>query len=206
MDEAIEWLKRCPNPHDEPCELEIRPVFSADDFGAEFTPELREQEASIRAKAIGLESPHFENGRAMTIAGLNETYTSETRNNIPKQWDRFAPQLGKVPGQVDKTAYGVCWNFQPNCGFDYLTGVEVANPTDLPANYRTVKLDSRRYIVFVHRGRISALPNTLEKIHKEWMPDCGLKLAKAPVFERYTERFDPQTGNGEVEIWVPLEA
>lgn len=51
MDEAIEWVKRCPNPHDGPSEIEIRPVFEADDFGAEFTPELREQEARIRAQA-----------------------------------------------------------------------------------------------------------------------------------------------------------
>jgi hypothetical protein len=50
MDEAIEWLRRCPNPHDEPCEVELRPVFEAEDFGAEFTPELREQEERLRAQ------------------------------------------------------------------------------------------------------------------------------------------------------------
>ena len=49
MDEAVEWLKRA--PFDGGTELEIRPVFEADDFGAEFTPELREQEARIRAEA-----------------------------------------------------------------------------------------------------------------------------------------------------------
>jgi len=51
MDEAIEWLKRCPNPHNETCEVEIRPVFEPDDFGKEFTPELREQEDRIRAES-----------------------------------------------------------------------------------------------------------------------------------------------------------
>ena len=51
MDEAIEWLKRCPNPHDEVTEVEIRPVFEAADFGAEFTPELREQEERLRKQA-----------------------------------------------------------------------------------------------------------------------------------------------------------
>src|SRR6188474_1819755 len=48
MDEAVEWLKRCPNPHNEESEVEIRPVFEAEDFGAEFTPELREQEQRLR--------------------------------------------------------------------------------------------------------------------------------------------------------------
>jgi hypothetical protein len=48
MEEAVEWLKRCPNPMMSESEIEIRPVFEAADFGAEFTPELREQEARIQ--------------------------------------------------------------------------------------------------------------------------------------------------------------
>ncbi|HEX6536186.1 MAG TPA: YciI family protein [Gemmatimonadaceae bacterium] len=51
MDEAIEWVKRCPNPMEGESEIEIRPVFEADDFGAEFTPELRAQEEQLRAQA-----------------------------------------------------------------------------------------------------------------------------------------------------------
>ena len=48
MDEAIEWLKRCPNPMEGESEIEIRPVFEVDDFGDELTPELREQDARLR--------------------------------------------------------------------------------------------------------------------------------------------------------------
>jgi hypothetical protein len=48
--EAIEWVKRCPNPHPGESEIEIRQIFEAEDFGAEFTPELREQEERIRAQ------------------------------------------------------------------------------------------------------------------------------------------------------------
>lgn len=49
-EEAIEWVKRCPNPMPQDSEIEIRQVFEAEDFGAEFTPELREQEERLRAK------------------------------------------------------------------------------------------------------------------------------------------------------------
>jgi hypothetical protein len=49
-EEAIEWLKRCPNPHNEEADVEIRQIFEAEDFGAEFTPELRAQEERIRAQ------------------------------------------------------------------------------------------------------------------------------------------------------------
>jgi hypothetical protein len=50
MDEAIEWAKRCPNPSGESGELEIRPIFEAEDFGDALTPELRQQEERLRAK------------------------------------------------------------------------------------------------------------------------------------------------------------
>jgi hypothetical protein len=51
MEEALEWIKRCPNPHDGESEIEIRPVFEAEDFGAEMTPELLEQGQRLRAEA-----------------------------------------------------------------------------------------------------------------------------------------------------------
>jgi hypothetical protein len=50
-EEAIEWVKRCPNPMKGESEIEIRQVFEAEDFGAEFTPELREQEERLRAQS-----------------------------------------------------------------------------------------------------------------------------------------------------------
>jgi hypothetical protein len=50
MDEAIEWARRCPNPMPGDSDLEIRPIYEAEDFGAEFTPELREQEDRLRAQ------------------------------------------------------------------------------------------------------------------------------------------------------------
>jgi hypothetical protein len=50
MADAVEWLKRCPNPHEEETEVEIRPIFEMEDFGAAMTDELKDQEARLRAK------------------------------------------------------------------------------------------------------------------------------------------------------------
>ena len=50
LQEALDWVKRCPNPHEEECELEIRPVFEVEDFGDAATPEIREREARLRAQ------------------------------------------------------------------------------------------------------------------------------------------------------------
>ena len=48
LEEAIEWVKRCPNPMTGPSDIEIRQIFTSEDFGAEFTPELREREDRLR--------------------------------------------------------------------------------------------------------------------------------------------------------------
>jgi len=53
MEEAIEWVKRCPNPHEGESEIEIRQVFEAEDFGAELTPELRKREEKLREQLAG---------------------------------------------------------------------------------------------------------------------------------------------------------
>jgi hypothetical protein len=50
-DEAIEWVKRCPNPHDGESEIEIRQIFEAEEFGDALTPELREAEAKLRVQS-----------------------------------------------------------------------------------------------------------------------------------------------------------
>jgi hypothetical protein len=50
LDEAIDWVMRCPNPHTEDCEIEIRQVFAPEDFGEALTPELREREERLRKR------------------------------------------------------------------------------------------------------------------------------------------------------------
>ena len=55
LQEAIEWAKRCPNPHPEGGELEIRQVFEAEDFGENLTPELREREDRLRTQVEALQ-------------------------------------------------------------------------------------------------------------------------------------------------------
>ena len=51
MEEAVEWLKRCPNPHEGECEVEIRQVFEPEDFGPALTPELKHDEQRLRSEA-----------------------------------------------------------------------------------------------------------------------------------------------------------
>jgi len=166
MEEAIAWVKRCPNPMNVDSDIEIRRIFSPEDFGAELTPELREQTQRQQAEMDGykLEPPRFENAKEMLIAGPSVTYTFATRDKIPGQWQRFAPSIGKVPNQVGKSTYGVCWNYKPGVDFDYLSGVEVSGTNGLPADYSHVGLPAARYAVFNHRKLFSEIPKAVEAI------------------------------------------
>ena len=208
MQEAIAWVKRCPNPMLEDSEIEIRPVFEAGDFGEALTPELQERDDRLRAEVerYQLDPPRFVKGQSLLIGGLNESYTFETRDNIPAQWKRFSPRLGKIPGQIGDTTYGVCWNYKPGCGFDYLSGVEVSDTTVLPEGLSHVHLPAQRYAVFTHKKHVSSIPDTLDAIWSKWLPNSGSEVVNGPSFERYTNEFDPQTGVGGIEIWVPVKA
>jgi AraC family transcriptional regulator len=208
MEEAIQWVRRCPNPFDGESDIEIRRVFAPEDFGEAATPEILERDQRLRTEVerYTLEDPRFENGREMLIAGYRGHYTFETRVNIPAQWERFAPQIGKIPTQVGSTAYGVCWNYQPDRGFDYLSAVEISDLAGLPDDFSHLRLAAQRYAVFTHRKHVSSIVDTLDAIWKKWLPNSGKQAAQAPWFERYDEAFDPRTGMGGFEIWLPITA
>jgi hypothetical protein len=65
MDEAVAWVKRCPNPMREDSEIEIRPVFEPADFGEAFTPELQQQEERLRTamEKYAIDPPNSESGK-----------------------------------------------------------------------------------------------------------------------------------------------
>src|SRR5258708_322856 len=67
------------------------------------------QAAMKKSHAVQLEAPRIESAKALRIAGLRERYTSETMKNIPELWSRFGPHIGKIPGQVGRVAYGLCF-------------------------------------------------------------------------------------------------
>ena len=152
-----------------------------------------------------LAEPRFETRKAFLVAGLSARYDYETcGGGIPAQWQRFAPHIGNVPGQIGTDAYGVRYN-SDDSGLDYLCGVEVGEFSELPPELSRVRVPANRYAVFTHRGHISAIRSTWATVRNKWLPRSGHQLADAPDFERYDSRFDPRTGSGEVEIWVPLK-
>jgi AraC family transcriptional regulator len=151
-----------------------------------------------------LEAPRFVDGESLLVAGLGERYTCETSTAIPSQWQRFNAYFGKVPGQVGGVAYGVGYNADEAGNFDYLCGVEVSDFSTLPAAFSRVRIPAQRYAVFSHREHVSTIRRTMNTIWNQWLPASGHTPADAPHFERYDEKFDPVSGMGGLEIWLPL--
>jgi len=207
MDEALDWAKRCPSSKSTDFALELRPMLDGESPvpAAVNVSNLHEKEAAKRAEALGLGSPKFENGHELLIAGMNQSYMFVSRVHIPSQWQRFMPQVGRIPGRVGQTTYGVCSTFRSDGGFEYLSGVEVSQTDGIPADFSTVKLPGQRYAVFTHSDHVSSIAKTIDTIWNKWFPESGLKHVEAPCFERYTEAFNPQTGMGGMEIWIPIQ-
>ena len=167
---------------------------------------LKLQEAIVMDSTVvdNLQSPRFQTSKAFLVAGIGERHSCENGAGIPGQWQRFHQSVENIPGRVGPVAYGVCCNGDDAGNFDYIAGVEVSDFSDLPREFSRVRIPEQRYAVFTHRDHISTIRRTINTIWNNWLPASGLKAADAPNFERYDENFDPLTGNGGLEIWVPV--
>ena len=152
-----------------------------------------------------LQVPRFEISKPLLVAGLGGRCSSENGAGIPGQWQRFHQCVADIPNRIGKLAFGVCCNGDDAGNFDYIAGVEVSDFSDLPREFARVRIPEARYAVFTHRDHISTIRRTVNTIWNHWLPASGLKAADAPNFERYDENFNPLTGDGGLEIWVPVK-
>lgn len=151
-----------------------------------------------------LRPPRIEDGRILLIAGLGARYNKSDIAGIPAQWQRFVAHVGNLQGEVPGLTYGVCCNPDDDCNFDYIAGVEVTDFAGLPAELTRLRIPAQRYAVFHHQDHVSSIHRTWTAIWDEWMPRSGCQPADAPDFEHYGEAFDPPTGLGGCEIWIPV--
>lgn len=165
---------------------------------------------STQTPFVSLETPRIQRGLPLLIAGLRGSFTADTLDRIPAQWECLAPHLGKIPGQLGDVAYGVVFNSDRcDTGIDYLCGVEVADVSQLEPTWSHIEIAPQNYVVFAHRMHVSTLRQTVHTILHQWLPATGHPIhhanADAPdFFERYSEDFNPQTGHGGMEIWLPI--
>lgn len=150
-----------------------------------------------------LSDPRLAGEGPATLAGPAGRYDMASRATIPDQWRRFARQGGS---RLDGVLWGACYAMSDD-GFSYLSGVADGGP--LEEGWRRASLGPTEWAVFAHCGGIAALPTTMQAIFGHWLPASGRSVAAAidgteGFLERYGETFDPRTGSGEIEVWLPL--
>jgi AraC family transcriptional regulator len=150
--------------------------------------------------------PRFVDGPAMTIAGLSEAHDRMKPEGIPAQWQRFNHYLGHIPDSIPEAAYGVLTGvFEDTDAFRCLSGLEIQHTSRLQPELTAITLPAQRYAVFTHTGHVSKMRTTVNTIFNRWVPDLAIETGDFPSFiERYGLEFDPATGTGDVELWVPM--
>lgn len=140
----------------------------------------------------------------MLLAGLRRTYSfAEAPTAIPAAWWAFTATL-PLPGQIGATTYGaVCGADMAAGTFEYMCAAEVGNFDALGPDVGRMKVVAAHYAVFVHKGPITAIRETIEAAH-HWLEANGEWIdGHTPTFERYGPAFDPATG-ADTEIWLPV--
>lgn len=148
---------------------------------------------------------HIVTGRAFRVAGLSKHYAANETAAIPALWQQFSPWLGRIEAQTGDPhiTYGVCYN-QRHDSLDYLCAVEVRDGGELPPEFSSLHIAAQTYAVFPHSAHVSAIRNTWNMIWDRWLPESGLKVLPAPFFEKYGPLFNGMTGEGGLEIWIPI--
>ena len=87
---------------------------------------------------------------------------------------------------------------------DYICAVEVSDFGNVPKEWVRLRIPEQRYAAFFHGGHISTIRQVWHTIWNKWLPESGYETTGGPEFERYDERFNPVTGEGGFEIWIPV--
>lgn len=162
-----------------------------------------QQAASMPFAPVRIEKDHS----AMTVAGFDQRFEASGDAGIPALWRRLGPLLGGIPGQTGDAAYGVMCDFtQVPFGYRYLAGVEISGQPQLPEDFSTFLIPAGNYAVFEHSGHIATLKTSCEAIWSRGLPRSGLLPVEGGAwFEKYDASYDPATGLGVVEIWIPVQ-
>lgn len=164
--------------------------------------QARRMDESLLAE---LAEPTIIKGQTLLLAGLSKHYSHASSGGIPGQWQAFGPMIGRMPGQIGSVTYGVIYNGDEEGNFEYLSGVQVGDFSGLPPDTTGLRVPAQTYAVFFSDKHISGIGRTFNTIWSQWLPESRKTAVDAPVFERLPASFDPTTGMGGYEIWLPIQ-
>lgn len=158
-------------------------------------------------KRADLVTPRLIDAEELRVVGLSVRYGFVEPSGIPEQWDTFMRVLvGEIAHRAPGVPLSVSSDLRDDLTFAYMTAVEVTRIADVPLPLTSLRIPARRWAVFHHRGHVSGVPDTYAAIWDYGFHDLCLKVEEAPSLERHCSTFDPRTGDGGIEIWMPVTA
>ena len=153
-----------------------------------------------------LAAPRFVQAAPMLAVGFAKHHPFEKPQDIPIQWQTFmATMYADIPHKSQTAPIGISWEMDDDGNFEYVCATEVSKFSSTPKGLIEITIPAQRYAVFSHDGHVSAVGATYNAILNDWLPASGERAADAPCLEHHKPTFNPQTGMGGVEIWIPLE-
>jgi len=148
---------------------------------------------------------------ALTVVGLHRELDPSQSDGPSKLWGEFIPRASEIANNKPETCYGMTWCGAPDAQgkqlFNYMPCVSVEPDAAIPEGMAKREIAAAEYAVFTHSGHISGIGESFGKIFGEGMAATGRTPAMGmPSFEHYDHRYEAESGMGEVDIYVPLEA
>ena len=151
----------------------------------------------------------FEDREPFILMGLEAQNAMESEAMM-EVWTKFFALKEKLPEPVGDYIYAIYYpgeKFDPATmqGYNYLVGMEVLDPVELPEALQLHKVPGGHYAVFEYVGDINEIGKAYEYIYGEWMAGGDYKPSLNEMFERYDERFQYDSPKSVTEIWIPVQ-
>ncbi|MEM1230520.1 MAG: AraC family transcriptional regulator [Pseudomonadota bacterium] len=178
---------------------------------AQGLPPTTHIQAAIRYEELIMSTPldvRVEERKAFRIAGLERLHDDMPSPLISEQWQRFAPHIGQIPNQVGMTSYGAMppEKEHEEAPYRYLCAVEVSSLEGLPDGLTGYDVEAGTYAIAQHRDHVSSVGQSFAALYGSWLPASGYEPLPGYCLEVYGAAFDPMTGNGGFELWVPVRS
>lgn len=142
--------------------------------------------------------------------GMAACFVPSSFLQIHALWNQFLPRINEIETAKPDYQLGIRSFSHPLVetksadSFVYAAAVPVNSIAQVPEGMVPWELSSGRYAVFTHRGKLSDLQHTVDYIWGIWVPSMANKLRDVPDFELYDQRFNPESLDGEIDIYMPI--
>jgi len=154
--------------------------------------------------------PVFKERKRELAIGLGASFGKDPHQDISDLWTKFEPRMKEIKNAVEGYTFGICLEEHPEIeiqegdSFIYLAAVPVTSIDYVPEGMYACEIPANRYAVFTHKGSIDKITHTVNYIWGTWVPRNTKIIKKDPDFELYDDRFDVDSLEGEVDIYVPV--